>query len=80
MVGLLRRVVVKRPEDAFHSASAIQQQWRDLAYTRPPDLERAAREHKHFVSLLRAAGAESCTCRRTAAPAWIRSYRTRCHV
>ena len=58
MVGLLRRVVVKRPEEAFHSADAIQQQWRDLAYTRPPDLERAARDHKHFVSLLSAAGAE----------------------
>jgi len=58
MIGVLRRVVVKRPEDAFQSANAIEQQWRALAYTRPPDLERAAREHKHFVSLLSAAGAE----------------------
>jgi arginine deiminase len=58
MVGSLRRVVVKRPEEAFQSVSAIEQQWRDLAYTHPPDLERAAREHNHFVSLLSAAGAE----------------------
>ena len=58
MVGSLTRVVVKRPEEAFRSASAIDQQWRDLAYTRPPDLELAAREHQHLVSLLSAAGAE----------------------
>src|SRR5437773_10293525 len=58
MVGPLKRVVVKRPEEAFRSAAAIEQQWRDLAYTRPPDLDRATREHKHFVSLLTAAGAE----------------------
>jgi arginine deiminase len=58
MIGVLRRVVVKRPEDAFQSANAIDQQWRDLAYIRPPDLERAAREHEQFVSLLSAAGAE----------------------
>src|SRR5262245_45994307 len=58
MVGSLRRVVVKRPEEAFQSVSAIEQQWRDLAYTHPPDLERAAREHNHFVSLLSAADAE----------------------
>jgi N-dimethylarginine dimethylaminohydrolase len=58
MVGSLTRVVVKRPEEAFRSASAIEREWRDLAYTRPPDLDRAASEHKQFVSLLSAAGAE----------------------
>jgi N-dimethylarginine dimethylaminohydrolase len=58
MVGALTRVVVKRPEEAFRSASAIKQEWRELAYTRPPDLDRAALEHRQFVSLLSAAGAE----------------------
>ena len=58
MVGALKRVVVKRPEDAFRSATAIAREWRDLAYTRPPDLDRAVREHKQFVSLLSAEGAE----------------------
>jgi arginine deiminase len=58
MVGSLTRVVVKRPEEAFRSANAIEHEWRDLAYTRPPDLARAAREHQQFVSLLSAAGAE----------------------
>src|SRR5689334_14835104 len=58
MVGFLRRVVVKRPEEAFRSATSIEQEWRDLAYTRPPELDRAAREHKQFVSLLSASGAE----------------------
>jgi arginine deiminase len=58
MVGSLRRVVVKRPEEAFRSATSIEQEWRDLAYTRAPELDRAAREHKQFVSLLSASGAE----------------------
>jgi len=58
MVGNLTRVVVKRPEEAFGSTAAISEQWRDLAYTRPPDLDGASREHKHLVALLRASGAE----------------------
>src|SRR4051812_5374078 len=58
MVGSLRRVAVKRPEEAFDSATEIERQWLDLAYTRPPDLELARREHQHFVSLLTMAGAE----------------------
>ena len=58
MVGSLRRVVVKRPEEAFRSRSSIEGQWKALAYTRPPDLDRAGREHKSFVTLLEHAGAE----------------------
>jgi N-dimethylarginine dimethylaminohydrolase len=58
MVAPLRRVVVKRPEDAFCDTASIEKQWRDLGYSRPPDLERAARDHQHFVRLLQEAGAE----------------------
>ena len=58
MVAPLRRVVVKRPEDAFRSPAEIDQQWRDLAYTRPPDLNKAIVEHEHFVSLLSRPGVE----------------------
>jgi N-dimethylarginine dimethylaminohydrolase len=58
MVAPLKRVIVKRPEEAFRSASAIRQEWQSLAYTRPPDLERAAAEHRGFVALLAAAGTE----------------------
>ena len=58
MVAPLGCVVVKRPEEAFRSRSAIEREWRDLAYTRPPDLDRASHEHQQFVSLLSEAGAK----------------------
>ena len=57
MVGPLRAVAVKRPEQAFRSASAINAEWKELGFTRPPNLEVAAREHHQLVSLLEAAGA-----------------------
>lgn len=58
MVAPLRRVIVKRPEEAFGSADAIAAQWHDLGYAAPPDLERAAAEHRALVSALGEAGAE----------------------
>jgi arginine deiminase len=59
MVAPLRRVIVKRPEEAFRSREHIEKEWKGLAYTRPPDLARASRDHEHFVSLMRQAGAEA---------------------
>jgi arginine deiminase len=58
MVAPLRAVAVKRPEDAFRGRAAIADQWRALGYNCAPDLDRAAEEHRLFVSLLREAGAE----------------------
>jgi len=58
MSGRLRRVLVKRPTQAFVSAAQIAAQWQDLAYLEPPDLARAADEHARFVALLERAGAE----------------------
>jgi N-dimethylarginine dimethylaminohydrolase len=58
MVAPLRRVVVKRPAEAFRSAAQVAAEWQDLAFTAPPDLARAAAEHDAFVALLRDAGAE----------------------
>jgi N-dimethylarginine dimethylaminohydrolase len=58
MVAPLRRVVVKRPEEALRSRSVIEAQWKGLGYTRPPDLDLAIREHRYFTSLLAEAGAE----------------------
>jgi N-dimethylarginine dimethylaminohydrolase len=55
MVAPLRRVVVKRPEDAFRRIDA---EWQKLNYTRPPVLEKAAEHHRQFVALMRNAGAE----------------------
>jgi arginine deiminase len=55
MVSPLRRVVVKRPEEAFRHIAA---EWQDLNYTRPPDLQKSAEHHRRFVTLMRNAGAE----------------------
>ena len=58
MVTRLRRVIVKRPEEALRGPEHIANQWQPLRYTRPPDLARAARDHQKFVALLKEAGAE----------------------
>ena len=62
MVAPLRTVIVKRPEEAFRGLakdSASSTEWRDLAWTRPPDAGIASSEHGRLVSLLHAAGARA---------------------
>jgi arginine deiminase len=61
MVAPLRTVVVKRPEEAFRALASdpTSSEWKDLSWTRPPNVETAAREHSLFVSLLHAAGART---------------------
>lgn len=58
MVRPLKRVLVKRPEEAFESQARIDAQWRSLDYLVRPDFYRAVDEHRRFTSLLEAAGAE----------------------
>jgi len=58
MVAPLRRVIVKRPVDAFRSTEQIGKEWRSLAYARPPELARASADHARFVALMTEAGAE----------------------
>ena len=58
MVAPLRRVIVKRPEEAFRNPEQIERKWKDLAYTRAPDLTRASHDHAGFVSVMAEAGAE----------------------
>jgi arginine deiminase len=58
MVAPLRRVIVKRPEQAFRSRDHIEREWEALRYTRRPDLQRAARDHGKFIAFLEEAGAE----------------------
>lgn len=53
MVGRLRRVLVRRPDEAF--ANADPAEWH---YSAQPDLAEAQREHDEFAAILRAAGAE----------------------
>jgi N-dimethylarginine dimethylaminohydrolase len=58
MVAPLRRVIVKRPQEAYGSIDSIASQWQTLNYTAPPDLERACTEHEYFTGLLRSSGCE----------------------
>ena len=53
MVEPLRRVLVKRPDEAFGSADP--ERWH---YTARPDLDEAWREHDTLVEILRSSGAE----------------------
>src|SRR5262245_35521128 len=57
MVAPLRAVAVKRPEEAFGKGETLEKEWRELAWTRRPDPDVAAKEHRLLVSLLEAAGA-----------------------
>jgi dimethylargininase len=58
MVAPLRRVVVKRPKDAFGNAASVAAQWEALNYTAPPDLDAAEAEFDAFVRALEDGGAE----------------------
>jgi N-dimethylarginine dimethylaminohydrolase len=58
MVTRLRRVIVKRPEEAFRAPDRIQKEWDNLGYTRPSDFDLAARHHQQFVDLMKQSGAE----------------------
>ena len=58
MVAPLRRVVVKRPKDAFRDAASIASQWQALKYTAPPDIDAAEAEFDAFVRALADGGAE----------------------
>ena len=58
MVRPLKKVLVKRPEEAFESQGRIDAQWQSLDYLARPDFNRAVAEHNRFTSLLEAAGAE----------------------
>jgi N-dimethylarginine dimethylaminohydrolase len=58
MVAPLRRVIVKRPKDAFRDAATIDSQWKALNYTAPPDLDAAEEEFGAFVRALEESGAE----------------------
>src|SRR5262249_3642012 len=58
MVARLRRVIVKRPEEAFRSRENIEKEGKRLRYTCPHNLNLAARHHQQFVKLMKESGAE----------------------
>ena len=57
-VASLRRILLKRPAEAFIDAATVAAQWRDLNFTAPPDINRASDEYDRFVEALRTTGAE----------------------
>jgi len=57
MVAPLRAVIVKRPEEAFGDGGRMEQEWRDLRWTRSPNPKIAAEEHRQLVAALERAGA-----------------------
>lgn len=59
MVAPLRRVIVKRPAEAFRNPEQINKEWKELEYVRAPNLERAAADHARFVALMTTAGVEA---------------------
>jgi len=57
-VAPVRRLLLKRPAEAFVDERRIEAQWRDLRFTGRPDLARAAQEHERFAGLLKGPGTE----------------------
>ncbi|MBN2207318.1 MAG: hypothetical protein JW742_07925 [Candidatus Aminicenantes bacterium] len=59
MTEPLRRVILKRPLQAFRDDRTIASQWRPLGFTGPPDLARAEDEFAALVALLQSQGVET---------------------
>ena len=55
----LRRVGLRRPEEAFRSEARIAAQWQDLGWRGAPDFKAAVREYDAFVGALTDSGAEA---------------------
>lgn len=51
-VGTLKRVLLKKPGDAYPPPDLLDSQWRELGYHSKPDLDRASDEHDALVELL----------------------------
>jgi N-dimethylarginine dimethylaminohydrolase len=60
MVGELRGVVVKRPQEAYRDRAQVAAQWQTLNYLGEPDFDVAAAQHAAFMRLLTESGAEIC--------------------
>lgn len=60
MIGELKGVVVKRPQEAYGDRAQVRAQWQALNYLGEPDFDVAAAQHSEFVRLLGQFGAEVC--------------------
>ena len=51
-VGRIKRIAVRKPEQAFVSQEKVDREWRELNYTDRPSFVKAVTEYNQFVSLL----------------------------
>jgi N-dimethylarginine dimethylaminohydrolase len=51
-VGIIKRLLLKHPSEAFVNGENIAAQWMGLNYLGPPDFNRAVDEYEEFVGLL----------------------------
>ena len=56
--GALRRVLLKRPREAFGSSEKIGAQWQALNYSAAPCMARSSEEHREFAGILSGFGIE----------------------
>ncbi len=56
--GTLKKVAVRRPQEAFQSDAKIDAEWNDLNFHSRPDLGNAVKEFERVDALLKATGAE----------------------
>ncbi len=56
--GRLKRVAMRRPQDAMIDQATIGREWRDLNYHTAPDFRRAVIEHQRFADIIAGVGAE----------------------
>lgn len=54
----LRRVAMRRPQDAMIDQATIDREWRSLNYHTAPDFRRAVDEHKRLAEIIASVGAE----------------------
>jgi N-dimethylarginine dimethylaminohydrolase len=59
----LRRVALRTPQAAFASEARIQEEWRTLHFTAPPDWSRANEQMAAFAALVASSGAVVEECR-----------------
>lgn len=52
-VGVIKRIVLKHPKDAFVSDEVIGREWERLNYMGPPDFIRSVEEYDRFIDLLK---------------------------
>src|SRR5262245_60319878 len=58
MVAPLKRVIVRRPEEAFRNIAAVERKWYPLGYLRRPDMRVAWEDHRALIATLKSSGAE----------------------